>query len=88
MTMYGGLFLDDLGSYKQCRDLGYADYGFIKANITNVNLFFYLGACLPQVCTQQDFQIISDHISSSLSGVLGIILPKNETKGALLHPYT
>jgi hypothetical protein len=32
--MYGSMMLNDLGSYKQCEQLGFADYAIITANVS------------------------------------------------------
>jgi hypothetical protein len=52
MTMYGGLYLNDLGSFQICRNYNFSDYGIITVNLTMVPLSIYLGACLPSECSQ------------------------------------
>lgn len=85
--MYGGMFINDLGSFHMCRELGFSDYGLFSANITRVPLTLWYGSCLPTECTQSDFQEVTKTMSGSLTALYQIFAPQNDSAG-VFHPWT
>jgi len=87
MTMYGTMMINDMGSYDQCRKLEMSEYALITANISQVQIYLYFGACLPKECNQTDFTAVANTITSTLTGIWQGISAK-EDKPALIHPWT
>jgi hypothetical protein len=48
MTVYGSMYINDLGNYEECRKLDMGDYVVITGNITRIPLTVFFSGCLPK----------------------------------------
>jgi hypothetical protein len=87
MTMYGWMFINDLGNIKECRKHGFSDYALVTANLTRLPLTIYFGACVPSQCKQEDFNEATNAVTKALTSIYKPFAPKQEGEG-MFQPDT